>query len=455
MGKIGIIIWREYLSRVKNRTFIIMCFVFPLLIGGLFFITQRLQQEADATRTIVIVDASGIPDSIGYAYVLRDTMNLHVNYNYVYKPLDDVRKIFKDSGDVSILWFPENFMGGDTTGAYGVGMTVKLISTKNPGFNSINLVQNILSREIQRDNMKMNNISARAIALAQKKVVVANEVNGTVSDNDWKAFVGLVFSVIIYMYILMFGVQVMRSVVEEKMTRIVEVIISSVRPFQLMIGKIIGVTMVGMTQFLIWLILSLVIVLPVVNSVNDQKLDVSKLQTHQMKTGIAMNDNNSNVMSIDPTAKTQEAVEKILSIPWSNLIPAFLLYFLFGYLLYASIFAAMGSAADVEADTQQFSVPVTIPLMIAMFSSGIVLNDPNGTIAKWLSMIPFTSPMVMLMRIPFGGVSVSELLTSLGILVASFLVMTWIAAKIYRVGILMYGKKASWKELGKWIFYKA
>lgn len=455
MGKIGIIIWREYLSRVKNRTFIIMCFVFPLLIGGLFFITQRLQQEADATRTIVIVDASGIPDSIGYAYVLRDTMNLHVNYDYVYKPLDDVRKIFKDSSDVSILWFPENFMGGDTTGTYGVGMTVKLISTKNPGFNSINLVQNILSREIQRDNMKMNNISPRAIALSQKKVVVANEVNGSVSDNDWKAFVGLVFGVIIYMYILMFGVQVMRSVVEEKMTRIVEVIISSVRPFQLMIGKIIGVTMVGITQFLIWLILSLVIVLPIINSVNDQKLDVSKLQTHQMKTGIAMNDNNSNVMSIDPTLRTQEAVEKILSIPWSNLIPAFLLYFLFGYLLYASIFAAMGSAADVEADTQQFSVPVTIPLMIAMFSSGIVLNDPNGTIAKWLSMIPFTSPIVMLMRIPFGGVSVSELLTSLGILVVSFLLMTWIAAKIYRVGILMYGKKASWKELGKWIFYKA
>ncbi len=455
MGKIGIIIWREYLSRVKNRTFIIMCFVFPLLIGGLFFITQRLQQEADATRTIVIVDASGIPDSIGYAYVLRDTMNLHVNYDYVYKPLDDVRKIFKDSSDVSILWFPENFMGGDTTGTYGVGMTVKLISTKNPGFNSINLVQNILSREIQRDNMKMNNISPRAIALSQKKVVVANEVNGSVSDNDWKAFVGLVFGVIIYMYILMFGVQVMRSVVEEKMTRIVEVIISSVRTFQLMIGKIIGVTMVGITQFLIWLILSLVIVLPIINSVNDQKLDVSKLQTHQMKTGIAMNDNNSNVMSIDPTLRTQEAVEKILSIPWSNLIPAFLLYFLFGYLLYASIFAAMGSAADVEADTQQFSVPVTIPLMIAMFSSGIVLNDPNGTIAKWLSMIPFTSPIVMLMRIPFGGVSVSELLTSLGILVVSFLLMTWIAAKIYRVGILMYGKKASWKELGKWIFYKA
>ncbi len=455
MGKIGIIFWREYITGVRNKTFIIMCFAFPLLIAGLFFTTQKLKQVADAPRTIVIVDASGIPDSLGYAYVLHDTMKLHVNYNYVYKPLDEVRKIFKDSSDVSILWFPENFMGADTTGTYGVGMTVKLISTKNPGINTVNTIQNILSAELQRDNMRMNHLPAKAINLSLKKVVVANEVNGTIKQNDVKALVGLLFGVVIYMYILMFGVRIMRSVVEEKTTRMVEIIISSVKPFQLMIGKIMGVTMVGITQFLIWLILSMVIVLPIVNSVNDQKLDVSKLQTHQLTTGIAVDDNNTNMVSIDPTEKTQEMVETIMGIPWSNLIPAFLLYFLFGYLLYAAIFAAMGSAADVEADTQQFSVPVTIPLMIAMFSAGIVLNDPNGTVAYWLSLIPFTSPIVMLMRIPFGGVSVSELLTSLGILVASFLVMTWIAAKIYRVGILMYGKKASWKELGKWIFYKA
>lgn len=452
MGKIGIIIWREYISRIKNRTFIIMCFVFPLLIGALFFTTQKLKEEADAPRTIVIVDATGMPDSIGYAYVLRDTMNLHVNYDYVYKPLDDVRKVFRDSSDVSILWFPENFMGADTTDQYGNGLAVKLISTKNPGSNTVNLIERILSAEIQRDNMRFNRVSPRAIALALKKVAVANEVNGTISDGDTKAFVGLVFGVIIYMYILMFGVQVMRSVVEEKMTRIVEVIISSVKPFQLMLGKIIGVTMVGISQFLIWLILSLFIVLPVVNSVNNQKLDVSKLQTHQMKTGIAVEENTN---LINPTEKTQEAVEKFMAIPWGNLIPAFLFYFLFGYLLYAAIFAAMGSAADVEADTQQFSFPVTIPLVIAMFSAGIVLNDPNGTIAKWLSMIPFTSPIVMLMRIPFGGVTVVELMISFAILIATFLIVTWLAAKIYRVGILMYGKKASWRELGKWIFYKA
>ncbi|CAN5917627.1 ABC transporter permease [soil metagenome] len=454
MGKIGIIFWREYINGVRNKAFIVMCFVFPLLIGGLFFTTQKLKQVADAPRTIVIVDASGIPDSIGYAYVLHDTMNLRVNYDYVYRPREEVKKIFQDSADVSILWIPENFMGGDTTGRYGVGMTVKLISTKNPGINTVNLIQNILSAELQRDNMRSNHLPSKAIDLSLKKVVVANEVNGTISDEGVKTIVGLLFGFVIYMYILMFGVRIMRSVVEEKTTRIVEIIISSVKPFQLMIGKIMGVTMVGITQFLIWIILSMAIIIPVVNSVNNQKLDVSKLQTHQMKTAVAM-DNNENSISIDPTAKTQEMVETLMSIPWTNLIPSFLLYFLFGYLFYAAIFAAMGSAADVEADTQQFSVPVTIPLIIAMASSGVILNDPNGTVAHWMSMIPFTSPIVMMMRIPFGGVTVTELLTSLGILVASFLFMTWIAGKIYRVGILMYGKKASWKELGKWIFYKA
>lgn len=430
-----------------------MCFVLPVMLAGLFYTTQKLQEESDVARTIVVVDASGIPDSIGYAYVLKDTMNLHIDYNYVYQPLSAVKKKFKDSSNVSILWIPENFMGADTTGKYGNGITVKLVSTKDPGYNTINLIQGVLSAEMQRDNMKMNHISQRGIALSLKKIAVANEVNGTISDGSVKATVGIIFGVIIYMYILMFGVQIMRSVVEEKMTRIVEVIISSVKPFQLMLGKIIGVTLVGLTQFVIWIILSSVVVIPIISSVNNQKLDVSKLQTHQMKTAMPVNEN-TDVISIDPTARTQQAVETLMSIPWGNLIPAFLLYFLFGYFLYASIFAAIGSAADIDADTQQFTLPVTIPLIISMASSGIVLSDPNGTVAKWLSMIPFTSPIVMLMRIPFGGVTLVELLISLLILICTFLFMTWIAAKIYRVGILMYGKKASWRELGKWIFYK-
>lgn len=434
----------------------IMCFIAPLLVGGTFYASQQLSKQIDTTRRIVVVDQSGIPDSIGYAFIFRDTLNLKFDFNYVYKPLEEVKKTFKDSTHTSILYIPENFNGGgDTAAGYSGGLEVVLKSKVEPGFNTINLLQNILSREIQRDLMKVNHVPSRAMNLAMKKVTVADEVNGKeVSENDVQAYVGLIFAFVIYMYILMFGVQIMRSVVEEKMTRIVEVIISSVKPFQLMLGKIIGVTMVGITQFLIWLILTFAVVTPIINSVNDKVLDVNRAATHQLKKGLIA-DTDKSVLKINPTEQTEHLVETIRSIPWGNLIPAFLLYFLFGYFLYASVFAAIGSAADVDADTQQFTLPITIPLMIAMFSFANVINDPNGTVAKWLSMIPFTSPIVMLMRIPFGGVTVVELLTSLGILIVSFLCMTWIAGRIYRVGILMYGKKASWKELGKWIFYKS
>ena len=220
-------------------------------------------------------------------------------------------------------------------------------------------------------------------------------------------------------------------------------------------GKIIAVALVALTQFAAWMILSMLILLPVVTAINEQKLDFSKLQQNNMITTAATDDSGAGtVMGVPINENTVEAMEKISSIPWGNVIPAFVFYFIFGYLMYAAMFAAMGSAADTDTDTAQFSVPVTIPLMIAMASFAVVANDPNGTVAKWLSMIPFTSPVVMIMRIPYGGISITELCISMSILVASFVLMTWLAGRVYRVGILMYGKKTSWKELSKWLFYK-
>ncbi|MDQ3112451.1 MAG: ABC transporter permease [Bacteroidota bacterium] len=454
MGKIGIIIWREYMSRVKNRTFIVMCFVAPLLVGGMFYLTQELSKQIDNTRKIVVVDQSILPDSLSYAYAFHDTENIRVDFRYVHQPLSDVVKIFKDSVHTSVLVIPQNFNGADTSGM-AVGLTLILKSKLDPGTDVINQLQNMISIVVQRETMQRERIPRHAVDLALKKVTVANEIIGKgVSDNDIQAYVGLGFGMIIYMYILMFGVQIMRSVVEEKMTRIVEVIISSVKPFQLMLGKIIGVTMVGLTQFLIWMILTFAVVTPVINSVHDKNTDFTRSMPQQMKTGVPL-DQEQRLIAIHPTEKTEQVVNAVMSIPWGNLIPAFLLYFLFGYFLYASIFAAIGSAAEMDADTQQFTLPITIPLIIAVFSFGNVVNDPDGYVAKLLSMIPFTSPIVMLMRIPFGGVTLSELFISLGILVITFLFFTWIAGRIYRVGILMYGKKASWREIGKWIFYKA
>ena len=452
MSKTWIIIWREYLSRIKNRTFVIMCFVLPLMLGGLFFITQRLEEEAKGPRTIVIVDETPMADSISFANEFWDTLDLHFDKTHLREPISQVEKQFKDSSHTSILYIAANFFNDGPTGEeHSPGKAVVLKSTTDPGNNTINVLAAIMTRAYQKDILKAEHIPQHALDIALSRITVTSEINGT-KEGQVRGIVGLVFGMIIYMYILMFGVQIMRSVVEEKMTRIVEVIISSVKPFQLMLGKIIGVTLVGLTQFAIWIILSLFIVVPFVNSIHNKDLDFSKDQ-HQPKIAVVASEHSS-TLEIDPTERTREIVEILVSIPWGNLIPAFLLYFLFGYFLYASIFAAIGSAADVDADTQQFTFPVTIPLIISIASSGIVLSDPNGHIAKMLSMIPFTSPIVMLMRIPFGVVSISELLTSLGILLVTFLLMTWIAGKIYRVGILMYGKRSSWKELGKWIFYK-
>lgn len=457
MGKVRIIIAREYLMGVRNKAFIILCFVAPLFFAGLVIVPTIIASQPGEERRIVVCDNSGCPDSVGYAYIFKDTLNLKFDYGMVYKPIADVKKAYRDSDRVSILWIPENFMGGcDTVNEHGVALTCGLFSSTEPGLNTVNLLEKILTNQVQQDILASNGMATEVMELAKRKVSISSEVNDQVSDAGVKFAVGLLFGLAIYIYILIFGVRVMKSVQEEKSTRIVEVIVSSVRPFQLMMGKIVAVALVALTQFTAWLVLSLLILLPVVSAINDKKLDFSKLQTDNAVTTAMVDDSGSgkvfNVIEINEN--TIGMMEKIQSIPWSNIIPIFIFYFIFGYLMYGAMFAAMGSAADADTDTAQFSVPVTIPLMIAMASFVVVQNDPHGTIAKWLSMIPFTSPVVMIMRVPYGGISTTELFASMGILVASFFLMTWLAGRIYRVGILMYGKKTSWRELGKWLFYK-
>jgi ABC-2 type transport system permease protein len=456
MGKVWIIIQREYLMGVRNKAFIVLCFVAPLFFAGLVIIPTVIASQPGEDRTIVVCDNSSCPDSIGYAFIFKDTLNLKFDYGMVYKPIGDVKKAYRDSDNVSVLWIPENFMGGcDTINEHSIGLKCGLFSRKEPGLNTVNLLEKIMSNQVQMDILAMNGVSAEAMELSKRKVLIESKVNDQVSDAEVKFMSGLFFGLIIYIYILIFGVRVMKSVQEEKSTRIVEVIVSSVRPFQLLMGKIVAVALVALTQFTAWIILSMLILLPVVSAINDQKLDFTKLQQNTSITTAMTDDSGSgSVMGIPINENTIEVMEKVGSIPWSNVIPIFVFYFIFGYLMYAAMFAAMGSAADTDTDTAQFSVPVTVPLMIAMASFVVVQNDPHGTIAKWLSMIPFTSPVVMIMRIPYGGMSITEVAISMTILVVSFVVMTWLAGRVYRVGILMYGKKTSWRELFKWIFYK-
>jgi ABC-2 type transport system permease protein len=270
--------------------------------------------------------------------------------------------------------------------------------------------------------------------------------------------VGLVSSIMIYMFIFMFGAQVMRGVIEEKTNRIIEVIVSSVKPFQLMMGKIIGVALVGLTQFLLWIVFTFIIITAVQTAFPQQ---FKKTQAEQVKisgSSVALPNDAApvaqNSISADTgNEKVNEIFEAFSSINLPVMIMSFFFYFLFGYLLYGALFAAIGSAVDNETDTQQFMLPVTVPLILSIVVAQTVIQNPESPLAFWMSMIPFTSPVIMMVRIPFG-VPTWEIALSIGLLILGFLGTTWLAAKIYRTGILMYGKKSNYKELWKWIRYK-
>lgn len=466
MGKIGLIIRREYFTRVKNKTFIIMCLVGPLLWAALIIVPAMLAGKPGAPRQIVVVDMSrlsSLDTSLDYAHIFRDTMNLHFNYKYVLADVDAVRKQYKDSTQTSVLEIPVNFLGGlDSMNISTPGKTVILHSKNEPGHNTLAYIGARLSEEHRKMMLQRDSISPDAIEKLKNNIAVANSVRGKVSKSEVKAIVGFIFGIIIYLYIFMYGVQVMRGVIEEKTTRIVEVIVSSVRPFQLMMGKIIGIMFVGLTQIAVWIVLSFLIITPIINAINDDKTDFTKaMPANGIQQVIPMQE--SSAMSILNNEATKDTINTIMSIPWGNMLVSFFFYFILGYLLYGAMFAAVGSAVDTESDSQQFMLPVTVPLIIAIALSSTVMMDPDGKIATWLSYIPFTSPITMMMRIPYsdpgagstGGVHVVDIIMSIAILFLTFMLMTWLAGKIYRTGILMYGKKSSWKELFKWLFYKA
>jgi len=258
--------------------------------------------------------------------------------------------------------------------------------------------------------------------------------------------IGMITAFIIYMFIVIYGAQVMAGVVQEKTNRIVEVMISSVKPFELMMGKIIGIAMVGLTQFLMWVILTGVIAAAVGSIFGSGSLDVNSLQQMQ-QVGV-----HPAVANAAMPSQMQTLLVALNGLNYVEIIGLFIVYFLGGYLLYASLFAAVGSAVDNETDTQQFSLPIMLPIIFAIYAGIFAAQNPDGPLAFWCSMIPFTSPIVMMVRLPFD-VPVWQIILSLTILILSFIGTTWMAGKIYRTGILMYGKKITWTEMWKWLRY--
>ncbi|EJF11295.1 MULTISPECIES: ABC transporter permease [Pontibacter] len=444
MHKIWLIIQREYLTRVRKKSFIIMTFLTPLLLAAFMIIPAWLATISDSEDVVMVLDESGL-----FADKLESREDLKI-IPIAASSLEQAKVAYQETDYTALLHIPKL----DLDKPEGI----RLYSKKNTSLQVKFRLENMLEKEIESQRFMASGID-RDMLNKMKANVTMTTVNlsesGERDSNVWvTSGAGIIGAVIIYFFIFLYGVQIMRGVIEEKTNRIVEVMISSVKPFQLMMGKIVGIAGVGLTQFLLWVVLSAIVVSGV-----QAAFDIKPAPTpiEQMQSGRAM------ATGEEESAETEESSQQntlsevssaISNLNFPLLLGSFLFYFLGGYLLYGSLFGAIGAAVDNETDTQQFMFPITIPLIISFIMSyTVVIQNPDGPVAFWMSIIPFTSPIVMMVRIPFG-VPASELLLSMGLLILGFIFTTWIASRIYRVGILMYGKKINYKELSKWLFYR-
>jgi len=445
MGKILLILKREYLSRVKKKSFIIMTIIGPLLMASVFVIPVYIAQKSDECKEIAVIDET-------YEFINNIPSTESIHFSFISDDLNTAKTHLKKSKYYAILHIPGI--------SFYSPSAIRLYSTHQPGLSVKLYIEGVIKKIMEEKKLEASGIDKVLLASTKTKINITTiklSDDGVEKESSTAVATGLgIFaSIIIYMFIFMYGAQVMRGVIEEKTSRIVEVIISSVKPFQLMMGKIIGVAMVGLTQFLLWVILTFGIITVIQASYPDLFKQKQTSQSNENKRITSVTE-----LQVDMNQEKNENSEinniitSINSINFGVMIGSFLFFFLFGYLLYAALFAAIGSAVDSEADTQQFMLPITIPLIFAMVMNQFVINNPDGPVSFWLSIIPLTSPVVMMMRIPFG-VPWTEVVLSMVLLIAGFWFITWLAAKIYRTGILMYGKKASYKELWKWLKYKS
>ncbi len=444
MGKIGIIIAREYLYRIRNKWFVIMSIVGPLLLAGLMILPVWLAMEENKSQKILVVD-----ETHAYANSLKsDQFVTFVNIASTKAQGD----ILVRQGDYDgMLYIPYNFLN-----VYKAVLSVK----KDPPRQTINNLKKTLEYQYFESTLRANNVPDSVIRVSRATVnigVQKLDQHGEVdTEFEVKQVIGISLSIAIYIFILIYGMQIMRGVMEEKTSRIVEVIVSSVKPFQLLMGKIIGVAMVGLTQFLLWVVLSLTITGILNATVFKDIIAEAKVHQDQLKQiekqGVEFETKDFKKIE-QPIDLVKERVA-LANIDFGKILFSFGFYFLGGYLLFGALYAAIGSAVDAETDTQQFMLPVTLPIIVSFIFAQYVVMNPHSNLSVWLSIIPFTSPITMMVRMPFDPPG-WQIAVSMGSLVLGFLFTTWLAARIYRTGILMYGKKITWKEIGKWLFYKA
>lgn len=450
MNKTGLIIQREYMTRVKKRSFIIMTILGPILMAAVFIIPMLLAVNSDETSNVAVVDETGI-----YKHRFKDTEKL--TFTILETPIEVAKDSYVADGYDDLLYIPRTEVVIPKDAIIYAKDQVS-VSTKT-------YIRNAMKEEVMEQFLLLEGIDPNIYEKVKKEAnidltsfIIDEDGEETKSYAEVSMGVGYMGGLLIYMFIFIYGSMVMRGVIEEKTSRIVEIIISSVKPFQLMMGKIIGIALVGLTQFVLWIVLTMGIVGVFNVAFADQLMDRNIPQVTQASTDL-IPDGATSPMAADPAIEEVanegflEVLDMLQSINIPVMLLSFLIYFLGGYLLYASMFAAIGGAVDNETDTQQFMLPITIPIILALVMMPSVIENPAGPIAMWFSMIPFTSPITMMMRIPFG-VPAMQIIISMLLLVLTFVGMTWVAGKIYRTGILMYGKKVTYKELWKWIRYK-
>ncbi|MGE6219695.1 ABC transporter permease [Nubsella zeaxanthinifaciens] len=442
MNKILLIIQREYLSRVKKKSFIIMTFLTPLLIAGVYGLMGYFTYK-------------GIKDTHDNVAVVSNNKTLteklqtdkNITYTYLDSSLDEAKKALKKSDYDYILYLPE-FSLEQPEG-------VELFGAKQAGMSLNKRISGDIEELIKTQKLKQSGISQSDLDKLKTEVDISNKkIADTGAEEESSAgastFIAFTAGILMFMFIMMYGIQVMRGVIEEKTSRIIEVMISSVKPFQLMMGKIIGIALVGLTQFMLWIVLTLTIstvaVSVFVSKDQVKEIAASTQAQSQITSG-------QTVVTAAPVGPIGDIQKSLAGLDVTKIVAVFIFFFLGGYLFYSALYAAIGSAVDSETETQQFMMPVMLPLLLGYaLSLSVVTNDPYGSTAFWLSVIPFTSPIAMVVRIPYG-VPAWELALSMAVLVGGFIATVWIAGRIYRVGILMYGKKTTFKEMFKWFTY--
>lgn len=431
MGKIWLVIQREYLARVKKKSFLLVTLLTPLIfpaIMGVFVWIAMEEKDNQSLRIIEVIDENKLfflESSEQYAFSFSDITT------------EEAKELVQKGERYGFLLIPKIDLKSPNGIIY--------YGEENPNMNLISYLENNLKKKIEEQRLFESGIDPKIIndvrtKVAIKSITLDDQGTETVSDATVNYAIGFLAGILIYMFIFIYGNQIMQGVIEEKSSRIVEILVSSIKPFQLMMGKILGIAAVGLTQLIIWIVLIGTLTTVVTGFLGMQMPQQQAMEMASADLGQSM-----------PNSELGDMLQLLSGINVTMIVLSFVFYFLGGYLMYGALFAGIGSAVDAPSDAQQFMLPVTIPLIVAYMGLFVfVLNDPNSTTSFWLSIIPLTSPIAMMGRVSFG-VPALELALSMGLLILGFLVTTWMAGKIYRIGILMHGTKPTYKTLWKWI----